>query len=116
MGRKKTILMSVGLLGVVLAGLWIYRGYRPKKSIEVPLESLRHHDPFTVKEKTDFLRKKGEQGFKERQYLPMIKAYESLVSKYPNDRDLKLRLAKLYLATGQTEKAQKLLEEVTSKP
>ncbi|MBI2982375.1 MAG: tetratricopeptide repeat protein [Deltaproteobacteria bacterium] len=58
------------------------------------------------------IREMGEEGLKKKQYLPLIKVYEDLLTQYPDSKDLKRKLAESYEEVGELEKAKKLLDEI----
>jgi hypothetical protein len=107
---KKTLLLVVVLL--LLVGGYLLLGRKPS-----PQERGRFGEEKTtqeLRETRQLFQEKAEQGFKIRQYLPLIQVYEDLLAKYPDNRELKEKLAELYTQTGQEEKAQALKHKAPS--
>ncbi|MBI2083269.1 MAG: tetratricopeptide repeat protein [Deltaproteobacteria bacterium] len=108
---KKLILVLIGL--AVVSGGYLFFLRKPSRLLP----------SFTAKDAADkteqasrFLREKGEEGLKQKQYLPLIRVYENLLVKYPDNNDLKKKLADLYDRTGQHEKAETLLKQKAPPP
>ncbi len=104
---RKKISWFLGLaVGVGLA----YYGY--SRLIKTADRSLPADFSQVLIPQTEQLVKEGQQGLREKQYAPVIETLKRMRTRYPDNPDLKKKLAFAYFASGRYPEAEPLLKEV----
>lgn len=92
----------LGVIVIVLAAFFIHQRQHAKKS-ELFLPSFAT---------TDEIQKHGEAMYRQKAYAPLIETYKRMLVRFPDNIDLKKKLAFAYFGAADYEKAKPLLEEV----
>lgn len=107
--RQVLLLVLAGVLVVSILALISLRFH--------PLRPKGRGAPVEARDTADFLKKKGEALLQERQVGSLIAVYEGMLASYPDNPDLKEKLADAYyqlgvsaLARGDAEKARRALD------
>ena len=100
-----TILILTVLVG---AGIVYYLSFHSRlaQPSKTPQESV------SPQEMQEFLQKRGEAAFKKQRAEALIAIYEKMLPQYPDNIDLKKKLADAYRDAGREEEAEKLLKEL----
>lgn len=105
--KLKLVGLSVIIILALGSGYFLFFRKSPQK---FPSFTAKEASELTT-DRARIIREKGEAELKKKQILPLIYVYENLLAKYPENEDLKRKLAELYDQTGQPEKSQALLKQ-----
>ncbi len=96
------VLIAVGLLGILgISGIYLFRRN----------QSLQKQETVEAKGIKDFAAARGEKFLRQKQSASLIAVYEKMLQKYPDNQEIKQKLAQAYREVGQPEKAELLLKE-----
>ncbi|MDO8643820.1 MAG: tetratricopeptide repeat protein [bacterium] len=104
--RRKSKIAALSL-ALVLGGaaFFLYQYYNPRPSKTEPVSP--RGDTFQR-----YIQKKGEVEMTKRTALTLAVVYEKMLAQYPDNLELKKKLAKAYQDAGQDNKARPLLDEI----
>lgn len=82
-------------------GYWFYRSSLPLRTSSTIAKDTR-----------GFIQQRGEKKIKQKYYAPLVIVYQNMLRKYPDNIEIKKKLAFAYFGSGDYEKAEPLLKEV----
>lgn len=88
---------------IICAGIFLWMKHKPEQK---PLTEMA---PSTISDK---IQSRGETLYKQKVYSPLIAIYENLVKKYPNNLDLKKKLAFAYFGAERYSDAKPILNDI----
>lgn len=101
--RRKSQWVFLVLAVVVLVGAAYYLGV---------IRVRKGAGPIRAANLREFLQKRGEGALRKRTAMTLVVVYERMLARYPDNLELKKKLAAAYTEAGQPEKAGPLLNEI----
>ncbi len=95
--RRGSWIAAVGVLSVLVGGAVFFLSHHHAEKKEAPAPQANGIQ--------DFIQKRGEEGLKKRTAMTLAVVYERMLAQYPDNLELKKKLAAAYMEAGQPEKA-----------
>lgn len=102
---KLKIILPVAMIGFVGLSVFVYFKFCGNVSKEFG-------GNFSPKDIQSEIQRRGEERFRQKLYVPLIEVYKGMLEKFPDNLDLKKKLAFAYFGAEEYAKAKPLLEEV----
>ncbi|MBI2339852.1 MAG: tetratricopeptide repeat protein [Deltaproteobacteria bacterium] len=100
--HRKYLLVGLLAAAIILAVSAYFLTLRP----------LQAPEPVRAANPQEFIQKRGEEGLKKKRAMALAAVYERMLARYPDNLELKRKLAAAYTEAGQPEKAGPLLDEI----
>ena len=103
MSKKQKALWCVSSIAILAIAAYVIKSHY--------LSSEKSLPSVDSKETGDYLQKRGEALFKQHYYGAQIAVYQKMLEQFPENQDLKKKLAEAYHNADKEEESRKILDQ-----
>lgn len=100
----------------VMAGALVFAGYKFLATTRTAGSQKSFSQPAVPKDVPAQLEKRGEEIYRSKTYSPLIAVYKGMLAKFPDNIEVKKKLAFAYFGARDYNNAKPLLDEVARTP